>query len=65
MAYAIIAALGFLFLFEGLLPFIAPKVWRRLVIAMAAQNDRALHISGLVFLIIGAILIFIAHRFLF
>ncbi len=63
MTYVILAAVGLLFLFEGLLPFAAPKLWRRLVQSMAKQSDRALHITGFICLVIGVGLIYFAHQF--
>ena len=63
MSYVIVAAIGLFFLFEGVLPFIAPKLWRRMVATMAQQSDRALHITGLICMLIGLFLLYIAHHF--
>ena len=63
VAYLILAALGLFFLFEGILPFVAPKYWRRMVSTLAQLSDRALHITGLICMLVGVILIYIAHHF--
>lgn len=60
--YIIVAGLGFFLLLEGILPFIAPKLWRRFVQQLLAQSDRALHVTGLVCLVLGVVLIIIAHH---
>lgn len=62
MTYVILAAVGLLFVFEGLLPFVAPKFWRRMIHSMTRQSDRALHIMGFVCIIIGIGLIYLAHQ---
>jgi len=63
LTYVILAAIGLFFIFEGILPFVAPKLWRRMVSTMAQQNDRALHITGLICMLIGLFLLYIAHHF--
>ena len=63
MSYVIVADIGLFFLFEGILPFIAPKLWRRMVSVMAQQSDRSLHITGLICMLIGLFLLYIAHHF--
>jgi len=59
MAYVIVAALGLFLIFEGILPFVAPKLWRRMVATIAQQSDRSLHITGLICMLIGLFLLFV------
>ena len=63
MAYVIVAAIGLFLIFEGFLPFVSPKFWRRMVTQVAQQNDRTLHITGLVCMLVGVVLIYIAHHY--
>lgn len=65
MLYSAIAAVALLFILEGILPFAAPNLWRRLVKAMSAENDRYLRTTGLTLMLIGVIILIIAHRFFF
>jgi uncharacterized protein len=63
MAYVIVAALGLFLIFEGILPFVAPRLWRRMVATIAQQSDRSLHVTGLICMLIGLFLLFIAHHY--
>ena len=56
-----ISAIGLLFVFEGILPFLSPALWRRLMKQMMAQTDRALRLMGLMSMLIGLILICVVH----
>lgn len=63
LSYVIVAAIALFFIFEGFLPFIAPNLWRRMVRHMASQNDKSLHIIGFISMIIGVILLIVAHHY--
>lgn len=56
-----ITAIGLLFVFEGILPFLSPDAWRRVMQQMIVQSDRALRIMALVSMLIGLALVVIAH----
>ena len=56
-----ITAIGLLFVFEGILPALSPRAWRRLMQQMFIQSDSALHIIGLVSMLIGLTLVIIAR----
>jgi uncharacterized protein YjeT (DUF2065 family) len=58
-----ITAMGLLFVFEGILPFISPHFWRRWMQQMFTQSDRVLRIMGLVSMLIGLALVCIARDF--
>lgn len=47
--------------FEGLLPFISPSAWRRVVLTVAAQNDRAIRTSALATMIVGLVLLYLVN----
>lgn len=57
----LVTAIGLLFVFEGIMPFLSPPFWRRVMQQMFIQNDRVLRIMGLVSMLIGLILVSIAR----
>jgi uncharacterized protein len=57
----LMTAVGLLLVVEGVLPFSAPRVWRRMMQQMCMQSDRALHIIGLVSMLIGLFLVCVAR----
>ncbi|MCL5272861.1 MAG: DUF2065 domain-containing protein [Gammaproteobacteria bacterium] len=57
-----ITALGLLFVFEGILPFLSPGFWRRVMQQMFIQSDQALRTMGLTSMLIGLALVIIAHH---
>lgn len=62
MAWSIlITALGLLFVFEGVLPFLSPPAWRTWMQQMLVQSDKALRIVGLISMLVGLLLVSIAH----
>lgn len=62
MAWSIfISALGLLFVFEGILPFLSPVFWRRVMQQMYIQNDKVLRIMGLISMLAGLALVCMAQ----
>jgi len=61
MLSIVVSAVGLLFVFEGMLPFLSPRFWRRLMQQMFIQGDRVLRIIGLVSMLIGLALVCIAR----
>ena len=55
----LLIALALVLVIEGLMPAISPGAFRRAMAAMAEMDDRALRISGLASMIIGAILLYL------
>jgi uncharacterized protein YjeT (DUF2065 family) len=53
MTQTFFMAIGLVFVLEGLLPFLAPHIWRRAMQQMFLQSNRALRIYGLVSMLIG------------
>lgn len=58
-----ISAIGLLFVFEGILPFLSPGFWRKVMQQVTLQSDRALHVMGLVSMLIGLALVCLARDF--
>ena len=62
--FIFITALGLLCVFEGVMPALAPKLWRKMMQELSNQSDRHLRIMGLVSMLTGLGLIFFARHFL-
>jgi len=54
-------AIGLLFVFEGMFPFLSPEKWRRYVQQIVKQDDRSLRTMGLVLMVVGLIIVTIMH----
>jgi len=48
------SALCLVLVIEGVLPFLAPGAWRGLVQQLAETDDRAIRVTGLVMMLLGA-----------
>jgi uncharacterized protein len=53
----ILAALGLMLVFEGLLPFIAPQIWRETFRRMIELKDGQLRFVGLLSIVGGLLLL--------
>ena len=52
-------AIGLLLVFEGIMPFLAPKRWRNMAQVLATIDDRSMRIIGLLSMLGGlALLVF-------
>ncbi len=52
------SALALVFILEGILPFLSPMMWRRTLLTMFAQSDKAIRIMGLCAMLIGVMLLY-------
>jgi hypothetical protein len=52
-------ALCLLLILEGLLPFLCPQRWRRLVQRLASVDNRSLRTAGLVCMLAGVTLLYL------
>jgi uncharacterized protein YjeT (DUF2065 family) len=48
-------------IFEGVLPFLSPRLWRRAMQYMMMQSDLSLHVMGFVSMILGVALLYWVH----
>lgn len=46
-------ALGLVLVLEGLIPTLAPKAWKKLVLDMASKSDGQLRVTGLILMLLG------------
>lgn len=52
-------ALALVMVIEGLIPFINPKGYRRMVMMMSIMDDKSLRRTGFVIMVTGAILVYL------
>lgn len=46
---------------EGILPFLSPRRWREMTLAMARVDDRTMRLVGLASMVVGTGLLYIVH----
>lgn len=63
MGYNLIAALALVLVLEGLLPFLAPNLWRKMASIMVKRSDNVLRIVGFVLMLLGTAILFIMHTY--
>jgi uncharacterized protein len=61
MNSTLLAALGLMLVFEGLLPLIAPQTWRETFKRMIMLKDGQLRFVGVVSIAFGLLLLIINH----
>ena len=54
-------AIALVFIVEGLLPFVSPDLWRRLLAMVANMDDRVIRYVGLGSMLFGIILLYFVH----
>lgn len=59
----LLTAIGLVFVFEGILPFLSPTWWRRLIQQLFIQSDQAMRIMGLTSMLIGLAVVVFVHNF--
>ena len=52
------AAVALVLVVEGMLPFLKPERWRRVMHIIAKQTDQSLRIMGLVSMLLGVLLLY-------
>jgi len=61
MGTTLLMALALMLVIEGLLPFLAPKVWRETFLRLMQLSDGQIRFFGLTSMIAGLMLLFIAR----
>lgn len=61
MEQLFLIGLALVMIFEGILPFLSPRLWRRAMQYMMMQSDRALHMMGLISMVLGVVLLYWVH----
>ncbi len=52
-------AIGLMLVFEGIIPFLAPRRWRNMAQVLATIDERAMRIIGLLSMLVGLVLLVI------
>ena len=61
MNSTVLAAMGLMLVFEGLLPFVAPQAWRETFKRMIELKDGQLRFIGLLSIFGGLLLLFLSR----
>jgi uncharacterized protein len=56
------SALALVMVIEGLLPTLSPALYRRAMVAIGQMDDRTIRRTGLVSMVIGAIIIYLIRQ---
>lgn len=54
-------ATALLLVMEGIVPFMSPVMMRRALVMMAAMDDRAMRLTGLVSMVLGVVILYIVR----
>lgn len=57
----LLVALALLFVIEGIMPFLAPGLMRRMLLEVAREDDRSLRLTGLVSMLVGVAFLYLFH----
>ncbi len=61
MSEDLIRAFALLLVFEGILPFLTPDGWRKAMRQAGEFSDNTLRIIGFVSMLIGVLILYLAH----
>lgn len=61
MAAEILTAIALVIVIEGLLPAISPDTYKRAVTQLASLPARTIRITGLILMVVGAVLLQLVH----
>jgi hypothetical protein len=59
--HVLAAAIALVFIIEGMLPFISPDRWRKLLAMADQMEDRVIRNIGLVSMVFGVIILYLVH----
>lgn len=57
----LVSAIGLMLVFEGILPFLSPEAWRKLMRTLGEQSDRNIRLMGLISMLVGLGIITLFH----
>lgn len=60
----LLTAVALMLVFEGMLPFLAPGLWRETFRRLTEMSDGQIRFIGLTSMLIGLIMLFFAKKFL-
>ncbi|MGD8514108.1 MAG: DUF2065 domain-containing protein [Granulosicoccaceae bacterium] len=59
MWHDLLAAFALVLVIEGIMPFLSPDGWRRMMLSVSQLDDRALRLAGLISMLVGAGLLYL------
>lgn len=59
MLHELLRALAIVLVFEGILPFLSPRSWKKFVYQMMSVSDRGLRLAGLGMMLAGVALLYL------
>lgn len=62
MRQELLTAIALVLVIEGIFPFLSPNLLRRMMFQVVQQNNRTLRITGLVTMLAGVILLYLARH---
>jgi uncharacterized protein YjeT (DUF2065 family) len=57
----LLVAFCLMLIMEGMLPFLYPQKWRKLVVQLAQISDRHMRLLGLASMLLGLVLLFLVR----
>jgi len=57
----LLKVLAMVLIIEGIMPFVTPIRWKKYLQRMIEANNRQVRIMGFVLLVVGSVLLFVAH----
>lgn len=58
MLHELLVAFCLLLVLEGILPFLAPSRWRKMLLTVSQFSDRGIRVAGLTSMLIGVLLLY-------
>ena len=63
MLTSFLSALALVLVFEGMMPFSSPEIWKKFLVRMLTKDEKVVRISGFLSMLVGIILLTIVHQF--
>ena len=63
MWHDLIVAVGMVLVIEGVLPFVNPDLYRRMIMALSQLEDGQLRFAGLSIMILGCVVLYLVRAF--
>ncbi len=61
MWHELLIALALVMVIEGIVPFLSPRMMRRMLLTAAEMDDRSLRIGGLIAMVLGVLTLYVVN----
>ncbi len=61
MWHELLIALALVMVIEGIIPFLSPRLMRRMLLTAAEMDDRSLRMGGLIAMVLGVITLYLVN----